>query len=382
MRVARSLPAFRVDGPAALSTWILTLARRAALTPRRPPPTMPLHEHEVAPAPVELAPCGVASRTRWARSRPISARSLCCASSANFRMTRSPSLSAPTSARCARGCIARARRCRRRSAISWTAKARMDVDEKLDAEAEALLSALEAGELDGAARAEAEALLVRSPAARATYDRSARLRAVTGALPDPLLPSAARRRVGEALLAALDAGRRRRALPRGSGAGDAGGGGRAAGAGAVAARAGPGRRRAAGAHRPRRTPTVAARRPRHCVRRRAQRRRRSTAARRCAWSPAACASSCAATRIIRGPSPPPRRRRAPSTAPSSTSTSPTTRPRCASRAARSRCATRSARARCGPARVARARVGAAPRRIEHIVPIVLEGTPEIEERPR
>jgi len=30
--------------------------------------------------------------------------------------------------------------------------------------------------------------------------------------------------------------------------------------------------------------------------------------------------------------------------------------------------------------VARARVGAAPRRIERIVPIVLEGTPEIQER--
>ncbi|HEX8954255.1 MAG TPA: FecR domain-containing protein, partial [Polyangia bacterium] len=31
--------------------------------------------------------------------------------------------------------------------------------------------------------------------------------------------------------------------------------------------------------------------------------------------------------------------------------------------------------------VARARVGAAPRRIEHIVPVVIEGVPEIEERP-
>ena len=54
LRVARSLPSFRVDGPAALSTWILTIARRAALTPRRPPPTVPLREREVAPAPVEL----------------------------------------------------------------------------------------------------------------------------------------------------------------------------------------------------------------------------------------------------------------------------------------------------------------------------------------
>jgi ferric-dicitrate binding protein FerR (iron transport regulator) len=86
----------------------------------------------------------------------------------------------------------------------------MDVDEKLDAEAEALVSALEAGELDGAARAEAEALLARSPAARAIYDRLAQLRAVTAALPDPLLASAARRRIGDSVVAALDAGRRRR----------------------------------------------------------------------------------------------------------------------------------------------------------------------------
>ena len=84
------------------------------------------------------------------------------------------------------------------------------MDEKLDAEAEALLSALEAGELDGAARAEAEALLARSPAARATLERLERLRALTAALPDPSLPSAARRRVGDAVVAALDAGRRRR----------------------------------------------------------------------------------------------------------------------------------------------------------------------------
>jgi RNA polymerase sigma-70 factor, ECF subfamily len=55
VRVARSLGSFRVDGPAALSTWILTIARRAALTPRRPPPSVPLaREPEVAPAPVEL----------------------------------------------------------------------------------------------------------------------------------------------------------------------------------------------------------------------------------------------------------------------------------------------------------------------------------------
>ncbi|MGZ3440184.1 MAG: FecR domain-containing protein [Polyangia bacterium] len=84
------------------------------------------------------------------------------------------------------------------------------MDEKLDAEAEALLSALEAGELTGAARAEAEALVARSPAARATLERLAQLRALTVALPDPSLPSVARRRVGEAVLAAFDAGRRRR----------------------------------------------------------------------------------------------------------------------------------------------------------------------------
>ena len=55
VRVARSLPSFRVDGPATLSTWILGIARRAALTPRRPPATAALtREPEVAPAPVEL----------------------------------------------------------------------------------------------------------------------------------------------------------------------------------------------------------------------------------------------------------------------------------------------------------------------------------------
>jgi ferric-dicitrate binding protein FerR (iron transport regulator) len=86
----------------------------------------------------------------------------------------------------------------------------MAVDEKLDADTEALLSALEAGELDGAERARAEALLARSPAARATYDRLARLRALTAALPDPSLPAVARRRVGDAVVAALDAGHRRR----------------------------------------------------------------------------------------------------------------------------------------------------------------------------
>ena len=86
----------------------------------------------------------------------------------------------------------------------------MDVDEKLDAESEALLSAFEAGELEGAERARAEALLAQSPQARAMLVRLKELRALTAALPDPLLSSAARRRVGEAVVAALDAGRRRR----------------------------------------------------------------------------------------------------------------------------------------------------------------------------
>ena len=55
LRVARSLPSFSVDGPAALSTWILTIARRAALTPRRPPAAARTpHEPQVAPVPVEL----------------------------------------------------------------------------------------------------------------------------------------------------------------------------------------------------------------------------------------------------------------------------------------------------------------------------------------
>jgi ferric-dicitrate binding protein FerR (iron transport regulator) len=84
------------------------------------------------------------------------------------------------------------------------------VDEKLDPEAEAMLSALEAGELEGPARAEAEALLARSAAARATFDRLVRLRAATAALTDPTLPAASRRRVGDAVVAALDSGRRRR----------------------------------------------------------------------------------------------------------------------------------------------------------------------------
>jgi RNA polymerase sigma-70 factor (ECF subfamily) len=55
IRVARSLPSFNSGGAAALSTWILTIARRAALTPRRPPPLAVLREPEVAPIPVELA---------------------------------------------------------------------------------------------------------------------------------------------------------------------------------------------------------------------------------------------------------------------------------------------------------------------------------------
>ncbi|MGZ3405777.1 MAG: RNA polymerase sigma factor [Polyangia bacterium] len=55
LRVARSLSSFDRGGAAALSTWILTIARRAALTPRRPPPMAPLREPEVTPIPVELA---------------------------------------------------------------------------------------------------------------------------------------------------------------------------------------------------------------------------------------------------------------------------------------------------------------------------------------
>jgi len=84
------------------------------------------------------------------------------------------------------------------------------VDEKLDAESETLLSAFEAGELEGAERARAEALLAQSPEARAMLARLKELRALTSTLPDPLLSSAARRRVGDAVVAALDAGRRRR----------------------------------------------------------------------------------------------------------------------------------------------------------------------------
>jgi RNA polymerase sigma-70 factor, ECF subfamily len=56
LRLTRALPSFDPRGPARLSTWILGIARRAALTPRRPPP--PPHiaiESSVAPAPVELA---------------------------------------------------------------------------------------------------------------------------------------------------------------------------------------------------------------------------------------------------------------------------------------------------------------------------------------
>jgi RNA polymerase sigma-70 factor, ECF subfamily len=55
LRVARSLPSFSTSGPAAFSTWILTIARRAALTPRRPPPPASMRELEVTPLPVELA---------------------------------------------------------------------------------------------------------------------------------------------------------------------------------------------------------------------------------------------------------------------------------------------------------------------------------------
>jgi ferric-dicitrate binding protein FerR (iron transport regulator) len=84
------------------------------------------------------------------------------------------------------------------------------MDEKLDAEAEALLSALEAGELDGAARDEAEALLAKSPAAQAALARLKALRALMAELPDPSLAGGARRRIGDVVVATMDASRRRR----------------------------------------------------------------------------------------------------------------------------------------------------------------------------
>ncbi|MDB4970591.1 MAG: polymerase sigma factor RpoE [Myxococcales bacterium] len=55
VRIARSLASFDPRGPAALSTWILTIARRAALTPRRPPPTVGLETTSTLPPPVELS---------------------------------------------------------------------------------------------------------------------------------------------------------------------------------------------------------------------------------------------------------------------------------------------------------------------------------------
>jgi RNA polymerase sigma-70 factor (ECF subfamily) len=55
IRVARSLRAFDPRGPAALSTWILAIARRAALTPRRPASAPAVSsDPAVAPAAVEL----------------------------------------------------------------------------------------------------------------------------------------------------------------------------------------------------------------------------------------------------------------------------------------------------------------------------------------
>ncbi len=55
VRVARSLRHFDPRGAAALSTWILSLARRAALTPRRPVGSVAKAvEVAIAPAPVEL----------------------------------------------------------------------------------------------------------------------------------------------------------------------------------------------------------------------------------------------------------------------------------------------------------------------------------------
>jgi ferric-dicitrate binding protein FerR (iron transport regulator) len=84
------------------------------------------------------------------------------------------------------------------------------MDEKLDAETEALLSALEAGELDGAKRDEAEALLAKSTAARAALARLKALRVLMAELPDRTLAAGARRRIGDAVVASMDAGRRRR----------------------------------------------------------------------------------------------------------------------------------------------------------------------------
>lgn len=54
VRVARSLATFDRGGPAVLSTWILAIARRAALTPRRPPAPPRIDEPAVAPVAVEL----------------------------------------------------------------------------------------------------------------------------------------------------------------------------------------------------------------------------------------------------------------------------------------------------------------------------------------
>lgn len=84
------------------------------------------------------------------------------------------------------------------------------MDEKLDVEDAALLSALEAGELDGDERTRAEALVMRSSAARAVVGRLKRLRAATAALPEPVLAPPTRRRVAEAVLAALAQGTRGR----------------------------------------------------------------------------------------------------------------------------------------------------------------------------
>ena len=53
LRVFRALPGFRPDGPARLSTWILTIASRLAVDElrRRRPVALPLEDAEALPAP-------------------------------------------------------------------------------------------------------------------------------------------------------------------------------------------------------------------------------------------------------------------------------------------------------------------------------------------
>ncbi len=83
------------------------------------------------------------------------------------------------------------------------------MEEKLDAETLAILSALEAGDLEGDARAQVEALVARLPTAAATVARLRQLRALTAELADPSLLPATLWLIGDRALVALDAGRRR-----------------------------------------------------------------------------------------------------------------------------------------------------------------------------